>query len=149
MRILFLLLALLFLAAGIVFGALNPAPVTVDFYWLQAPVSLGFALLAAALLGAVLAGMVLLTSVIWPLRARLRRARRQQAAHSRRARPTCRCRARVDGLAHPRAKRCCCSCCLPVAALSGWLSGRRGGERSTGKRVSTLSTTYFRGSISC
>lgn len=79
MRILFLLLALLFLAAGIVFGALNPAPVTVDFYWLQAPVSLGFALLAAALLGAVLAGLVLLTSVIWPLRARLRRARRKQA----------------------------------------------------------------------
>jgi putative membrane protein len=79
MRILFLLLALLFLAAGIVFGALNPAPVTVDFYWLQVPVSLGFALLAAALLGAVLAGLVLLTSVIWPLRARLRRARRQQA----------------------------------------------------------------------
>ena len=34
---------------------------------------------------------------------------------------------------------------LPVAALSGWFAGRRGGERSSGKRVSTLSTTYFRG----
>ena len=79
MRSVFLLLALLCLAAGIVFGALNPASVTVDFYWLQVPVSLGFALLAAALAGAVLAGLVLMISVIWPLRARLRRARRQQA----------------------------------------------------------------------
>lgn len=80
MRIVFLLLALLFLAAGIVFGALNPAAVTIDFYWLQVPVSLGFGLLAAALAGAVLAGIVLTASVIWPLRARLRRARRQQSA---------------------------------------------------------------------
>lgn len=79
MRIVFLLLSLSCLAAGIVFGALNPASVTVDFYWLQVPVSLGFALLAAALVGALLAGFVLSSSVIWPLRARLRRARRQQA----------------------------------------------------------------------
>lgn len=34
---------------------------------------------------------------------------------------------------------------LPVAALTGWLAGRRGGERSSGRRVSSLSTTYFRG----
>ena len=79
MRIAFLLFALVFLAAGIVFGALNPAPVTVDFYWLQVPLSLGFALLLAALVGAVLAGLVLLVSVIWPLRARLRRVQRQRA----------------------------------------------------------------------
>lgn len=80
MRIVFLLLALLFLAVGIVFGALNPAPVTVDFYWLQVPVSLGFALLVGALAGAVVAGLVLTLSVIWPLRARLRRAQRRSTA---------------------------------------------------------------------
>lgn len=34
---------------------------------------------------------------------------------------------------------------LPVAALSGWLVGRRGGALKTGHRVSRLSTTYFRG----
>lgn len=34
---------------------------------------------------------------------------------------------------------------LPVAALSGWLVGRRGGARKTGHRVTRLSTTYFRG----
>lgn len=34
---------------------------------------------------------------------------------------------------------------LPVAAASGWLAGRRGGERRGGARVSRLSNTYFRG----
>ncbi|HUD42746.1 MAG TPA: lipopolysaccharide assembly protein LapB [Dokdonella sp.] len=34
---------------------------------------------------------------------------------------------------------------LPVAALSGWLLGRRGSERSSGARVNELSTSYFRG----
>ena len=34
---------------------------------------------------------------------------------------------------------------LPVAALSGWMLGRRGGERTSGARVSELSTSYFRG----
>lgn len=34
---------------------------------------------------------------------------------------------------------------LPVAALSGWVIGRRGGERHSDKQVSRLSTTYFRG----
>jgi lipopolysaccharide biosynthesis regulator YciM len=34
---------------------------------------------------------------------------------------------------------------LPVAALSGWVLGRRGSERSSGARVSELSTSYFRG----
>jgi lipopolysaccharide biosynthesis regulator YciM len=34
---------------------------------------------------------------------------------------------------------------LPVAAASGWLAGRRGGERKGGARVSRLSNTYFRG----
>ncbi|MFA5684241.1 MAG: lipopolysaccharide assembly protein LapB [Lysobacteraceae bacterium] len=34
---------------------------------------------------------------------------------------------------------------LPLAALSGWLIGRRGSARTTGRKVSRLSTTYFRG----
>ncbi len=34
---------------------------------------------------------------------------------------------------------------LPVAAFSGWVIGRRGSERSSGARVSELSTNYFRG----
>lgn len=34
---------------------------------------------------------------------------------------------------------------LPVSALSGWVIGRRGGERHSDSQVSRLSTTYFRG----
>ncbi len=34
---------------------------------------------------------------------------------------------------------------LPIAALSGWVIGRRGGERHRDTQVSRLSTTYFRG----
>ncbi|MGO1072635.1 lipopolysaccharide assembly protein LapB [Lysobacter sp. CA199] len=34
---------------------------------------------------------------------------------------------------------------LPVAAVSGWVVGRRGGERHSDNQVSRLSTTYFRG----
>ena len=34
---------------------------------------------------------------------------------------------------------------LPLAAVSGWVIGRRGGERHSSTQVSRLSTTYFRG----
>ncbi|HNR91238.1 MAG TPA: lipopolysaccharide assembly protein LapB [Dokdonella sp.] len=34
---------------------------------------------------------------------------------------------------------------LPLAALSGWYVARRGSERTSGARVSELSTNYFRG----
>jgi len=34
---------------------------------------------------------------------------------------------------------------LPLAALAGWVIGRRGGERHSDSQVSKLSTTYFRG----
>ena len=34
---------------------------------------------------------------------------------------------------------------LPLAALSGWYIARRGSERTSGARVSELSTNYFRG----
>ncbi|MEO8459935.1 MAG: lipopolysaccharide assembly protein LapB, partial [Dokdonella sp.] len=34
---------------------------------------------------------------------------------------------------------------LPIAALSGWFLGRRRSERTSGARVSELSSNYFRG----
>jgi len=34
---------------------------------------------------------------------------------------------------------------LPIAALSGWIVGRRGGERHSSRQLGQLSTTYFRG----
>ena len=35
--------------------------------------------------------------------------------------------------------------CLPIAALCGWVVGRRGGQRHSENQVSRLSSTYFRG----
>lgn len=35
--------------------------------------------------------------------------------------------------------------CVPLAALLGWVIGRRGGEQHSDNQVSKLSTTYFRG----
>ena len=34
---------------------------------------------------------------------------------------------------------------VPLAALAGWVIGRRGGEHHSDSQVSKLSTTYFRG----
>lgn len=79
MRLLYLALAIAFAALGLLFGALNPDPVAIDFYWRTLPISLGAALLAAAFAGALLGGLALVVGVVWPLQARLRRARRDQA----------------------------------------------------------------------
>lgn len=71
MRFFPLFLALLFLLAGLGFGALNPDDVSLDFYHWQWPVPLGMALIGAALLGALLAGVLLWVSVVWPLQRRV------------------------------------------------------------------------------
>jgi putative membrane protein len=75
MRLIKALLAVLFVALGVLFGALNREPVSIDlgFITLEA-FSLGFSLLLAVLAGALLAGLVLTAGVIWPLQHRLRRS---------------------------------------------------------------------------
>jgi putative membrane protein len=79
MRLVFLFLALTCIAAGILFGALNPHAARVDFYWFALDGSLGLLLLGSALGGAVLGGIAMLVGMVWPLQARLRRARRDAA----------------------------------------------------------------------
>ena len=78
MRLVFLLLALLCIGGGVLFGALNAQPATVDFYWFSFDGSLGALLLIAAFVGALAGGAALIVGVIWPLRRRLRRAQREQ-----------------------------------------------------------------------
>jgi len=74
MRLIKALLALLFVAFGILFGALNRSPVEIDLGFLVVDsLSLGTSLLLALLAGAVLAGVVISTTVVWPLQRRLRR----------------------------------------------------------------------------
>lgn len=86
MRLVFLFFALIFVAAGILFGALNPQPARVDFYWFAFEGSLGALLLIFALIGAGFGGAALLVGVVWPLQGRLRRERRAHA-HPARAEP--------------------------------------------------------------
>ena len=80
MRLIKALLALLFVVFGVLFGALNRDPVSIDLgLWQVQSLSLGTSLLLAVLVGAVLAGFVLTASVVWPLRHRLRRGKTPQA----------------------------------------------------------------------
>lgn len=71
-------LALAFLVAGGVFGALNPDPVSLDFHFFSLDAGLGVALLCAALMGAVLGGGVVVAMLAWPMSRRLKRL--EQAA---------------------------------------------------------------------
>ena len=81
MRLLNAVVALLFIALGVLFGALNRQPVRIEFGFRAIEnASLGFTLLLAMLAGALLAGLVLTVGVIWPLRLRLRRAAPADAA---------------------------------------------------------------------
>jgi uncharacterized integral membrane protein len=74
MRLIKALLALLFVAFGVLFGALNRDPVRIElgFHAIE-NATLGTTLLLALFAGALLAGLVLTVGVIWPLRHRLRR----------------------------------------------------------------------------
>lgn len=75
MRLIKALLALLFVAFGVLFGALNRTSVHIDLGFMEIEsANLGTSLLSAVLLGALVAGLVLTAAVIWPLRNRLRRS---------------------------------------------------------------------------
>ena len=81
MRVLLhVLIALAFVAGGIVFGALNPQYVALDFRLFHLVASVGVALLIAVLIGAMLGGIAVVVGVAWPLQRRLRKARRELAA---------------------------------------------------------------------
>ena len=82
MRLLQLLIALLFVAAGVVVGWLNPQSMTLDFYFRHVEIGVGVAMLLAVLAGALLGGIAVTAGVVWPLRRRLRRAERDAALKS-------------------------------------------------------------------
>jgi uncharacterized integral membrane protein len=83
MRVLLqILIALVFVAGGVLFGAFNPQPVTIDFHFLQIQSGLGVSLLVALLAGSLLGGIVVAFGVALPLHGHLRKARREIAAAS-------------------------------------------------------------------
>jgi hypothetical protein len=80
MRVLHLIAALLFVAAGIAVGALNPQPVVLDLGIVHLRTTLGIAVLVTLLIGAILGGLAIALSVVVPLQQRLRAQRRASAA---------------------------------------------------------------------
>ncbi len=81
MRVLLqVLIALAFVAGGILFGAFNPQTVTLDFHVLRMDASLGVALLIAVFIGALLGGIAVAVGVVWPLQRRRRKLQREFAS---------------------------------------------------------------------
>ena len=70
MRLIKALLALAFVALGVLFAALNHQPVLTDFGLFTVSASLGLSLVSALLLGVLLGGVVALIGSIWPRRRR-------------------------------------------------------------------------------
>lgn len=79
MRLIFLVVSLACVAAGLLFGALNPQPARIDLYWHAFEGSLGLLLLCALLAGAFAGGLAVLAGMVWPLQRRLQQARRANA----------------------------------------------------------------------
>lgn len=80
MRLLSTLVVLLCIGAGIVFGALNQDLITIDLWFASVRTAVGVSLLLTLLLGALLGGIVIAASVVWPLRRRMNRLRRELSA---------------------------------------------------------------------
>ena len=74
MRLIRLLMALSCMAFGVIVGALNAQPVTVDLGFTSLHSTLGICILCSLLLGFVLGGLVLMAGVVLPLQQRLRAA---------------------------------------------------------------------------
>jgi uncharacterized integral membrane protein len=72
MRFVLIVLILLFAAAGAVFGALNAEAVHYDFYFVDAALPKGAALLLALLLGWLLGGLLVYAGLVVRLRRRVR-----------------------------------------------------------------------------
>ena len=60
------LIALLFVVAGVLFGALNREPVHVDVVFASMSAPLGLLILATLLAGAFIGGVVVSLFVVWP-----------------------------------------------------------------------------------
>jgi uncharacterized integral membrane protein len=73
MRLIKSLIALCFVALGIVFGALNTQPVHVELWLHRFDARLGLVLLCVLLAGALVGGLAVTVAVVWPMRRRLGR----------------------------------------------------------------------------
>jgi lipopolysaccharide assembly protein A len=76
MRPLRALIAIVFLALGVVLGALNPESASVDLGVVKVKAGLGVIVLCALLAGVLVGGLSMVVSVVLPMRRELRRMRK-------------------------------------------------------------------------
>lgn len=72
------LIAIVFLAVGIVIGALNAQPAVLDLGIAKVQAGLGVILLTTLLAGVLLGGLAIAVSVVLPMRRELRRSRKAE-----------------------------------------------------------------------
>ena len=82
MSVLRLIVALVFLAYGLIIGVLNTQPIQLNLLFADLQTSSGVGILLSLLLGVVVGVLLVLAAVVWPLYAKLRRANKQLAAGS-------------------------------------------------------------------
>lgn len=76
MNIIRLIIALVFLAVGLVVGILNTQPITLNLLFTQIQTGSGAAIIVSLLSGVCIGALIVLATVAWPLYARLRKAGR-------------------------------------------------------------------------
>lgn len=74
-----LVVALLFLAYGLIIGVLNTQPITLKLVFSEFQTSSGVGIMLSLLLGVVIGGLIVVATVVWPLYAKLRKATRAAA----------------------------------------------------------------------
>ncbi|SEL92280.1 Protein of unknown function [Pseudoxanthomonas sp. GM95] len=74
MNVFRLIIALAFLAIGLVIGILNTQPITLNLLFTQISTGSGAAIIVSLLAGVCIGALIVLATVAWPLYARLRKA---------------------------------------------------------------------------
>ncbi|MBB3274475.1 MULTISPECIES: LapA family protein [Pseudoxanthomonas] len=75
-----LVVALVFLAAGLVIGVLNTQPIVLKLLFTEIPTSSGVAIILSLLFGVLIGGLIVMATMVLPLYARLRKANKVQAS---------------------------------------------------------------------
>ena len=79
MNIFRLIIALAFLATGLLIGVLNTQPITLKLLFTQIETSSGVAIILSLLAGVIIGGLIALATLVWPLYNKLRKANKQAA----------------------------------------------------------------------
>lgn len=80
MNVFRLIIALLFLATGLLIGVLNTQPITLKLLFAQIETSSGVAIILSLLAGVIIGGLIAVATLVWPLYTKLRKANKQVAA---------------------------------------------------------------------